>query len=288
MKQFLMALALLALLRPAPAANDDPPFSSDYIHEICRHLYRWEMDETSVIRAGADDHLHVWVRKLEVKLDDQDASRYRELYFPQLQLAATLKKANYAIPELGQRVQNRDYMVQMVERVEKAPTNDAAYTQLEFKRKELEDYLFRTRAQREYPDRALQERLRAALRNAKSPTDTPLAAGPQTIYISPISPVSNDLWVFWETRGWLIKYSSDSDIHNPAYWEIEKVGVHVYDLAKDVVVSLDEVEGSHAYITRDWAARAVFNCIVFGQRLVITPAADTRAPMTVEEKPHQK
>jgi hypothetical protein len=62
----------------------------------------------------------------------------------------------------------------------------------------------------------------------------------------------------------------------------------VYDLAKDVVVSLDEVEGSHAYITRDWAARAVFNCIVFGQRLVITPPADTTAPMTVEEKPHQK
>jgi hypothetical protein len=179
-------------------------------------------------------------------------------------------------------------MVQMVERVEKAPTNDAAYTHLELKRKEMEDYLFRTRAQREYPDQALQERLRVALRNAKSPTDTPLAAGPQTIYISPISPVSNELWVFWETRGWLIKYSSDSDIHNPAYWEIEKVGVHVYDLAKDVVVSLDEVEGSHAYITRDWAARAVFNCIVFGQRLVITPPADTTAPMTVEEKPHQK
>jgi hypothetical protein len=152
----------------------------------------------------------------------------------------------------------------------------------------MEDYLFRTRAQREYPDQALQERLRVALRNAKSPSDAPLAAGPQTIYISSISPVSNELWIFWETRGWLIKYSSDSDIHNPAYWEIEKVGVHVYDLAKDVVVSLDEVEGSHAYITRDWAARAVFNCIVFGQRLVITPPADTTAPMTVEEKPHQK
>ena len=288
MKHFLMALALLALLLPTPAANDDLPFTSDYLHEVCRHLYRWEMDETSVIRAGADDHLHVWVRKLAVKLDDKDASRYRELYFPQLQLAATLKKADYAISELGQRVQNRDYMIQKVERVEKPPTNDAAYTQLEFNRKDMVDFLFRTRAQREYPDKALQERLRVALRSAKSPNDTPLAAGPQTVYISPISPVSNDLWIFWETRGWLIKFASDSDIHNPAYWEIEKVGVHVYDLAKDVVVSLDEVQGSHAYITRDWAARALFNCTVFGQRLEITPPADTRAPLAVQEKPQQK
>ena len=288
MKPYLMGLALLALLLPAPAANDDPPFTREFVYEVCRHLYRWEMDETAVIRSGADENLHVWTRNLAMKLDDKDASRYRELYFPQLQLAATLKKADYAIPELGQSVQNRDYMVQKVERVEKAPTNDAAYTQLEFNRKDLVDFLFRTRVQRQYPDKALLERLRAALRSAKSPTDAPLASGLQTLYISPISPVSNDLWIFWETRGWLIKYSSDSDIHNPAFWEMEKVGVHVYDLAANVVVSLDEVQGSHAYITRDWAARAVFNCLVFGQRLEITPPADTRAPLAVQEKPQQK
>jgi len=288
MKRCLLALALLAPVRPASAADADPPFTKEFIYLVCRHLYRWEMDETTAQRVGQAGKLVVWTRNLEMKLDDHDASRYREIYFPQLQLAVTLKKADYAVPELGQRVRNRDYRVQKVEREEQAPANAAAYTRQEFKYQDVTDYLFRTRAQRDYPDQALFERLRAALRSVQSPDDKPLVAGPQTVYIAPLSPVSNRLWVFWETRGWLIKFSSDADLDNPAYWELEKVGVRVYDLATHVVVSLDEVQGSHAYITRDWAARAVFNCIVFGQRLELTPPADSRAPLGVKEKPAQK
>ena len=273
MKRLLVCLALTVSAWPAPAATDDPPFTTEFVYKVCRNLYRWEMDESTVLRASLDADIVALWRNLEVKLDKGDASRYRELYLPQFQMAVTLKKADYPIPETGQQVRNRDYTIQKVDRGEGPPVPTNAYERIVVNRKEMTAYLFKTRSQRAYPDAALQERLRAALRSAQSDADPAPAVGPQTVFVAPISPVSNNLWVFWENRGWLVKFSSDSDIDNPAYWEAEKVGVRVYDLAEHVVVSLDEVQGSHAYITRDWAARAVFNCVVFGQRLDLEAAA---------------
>ncbi len=271
-------LCLSTVLPMIVAADQAPPFTSEFLYEIGRHVYRWEMDETSVLRAGLDADFVIWSRDLNVNLDDHDASRYRELYLPQLQMLATLKKADYTIPEMGRHVLNRNYMLQKVERTETAPADTNAYQKITLNRKALVEYLFRTRAQRNYPDKTLLERLRLALRSAKSHTDTAPLAGPQTVYVAPISPVSNDLWVFHETRGWLIKFSSDFDIDNQACWDLAGVGVQVYDLDTDVVVSLDEVQGSHAFITRDWAARAVFNCIVLGCRIEVTPTPAANAP----------
>ena len=264
MKRLLTCLALAAMVQAVPAVTNDPPFTSEFAYKVIRNLYRWEMDESTALRVSLDADIIVLSRDLELKLDEKDASRYREMYLPQFQMLVTLKKADYAVPETGHHVRNRDYTIQKVDRVEVPPAAASQFAKLVLNRKEMMEYLFRTRSQRDFPDEALINRLRSALRTAKSDTDTEPPVGVQTVYLAPISPVSNNLWVFWENRGWLIKYSSDSDIDNPAYWEAEKVGVRVYDLDEDVVVSLDEVQGSHAFITRDWAARAVFNCLVFG------------------------
>jgi hypothetical protein len=37
------------------------------------------------------------------------------------------------------------------------------------------------------------------------------------------------------------------------------------------VVSLDEVAGSNAFMTRDQAGRILFNCMVLGRRLELAP-----------------
>ena len=47
----------------------------------------------------------------------------------------------------------------------------------------------------------------------------------------------------------------------------QTLGIRTYDVLTQTVVSLDEAAGSNAYMTRDQIGRALFNCIVLGQRL---------------------
>ena len=54
-------------------------------------------------------------------------------------------------------------------------------------------------------------------------------------------------------------------------WEHEDLAVKMYDLDEQVVVSLDEVAGSNAYLTRDQVGRALYNCVVLGKRLELDP-----------------
>jgi hypothetical protein len=63
-------------------------------------------------------------------------------------------------------------------------------------------------------------------------------------------------------------------------WEHDELAVSFYDLDEQVVVSLDEVAGSNAYLTRDQVGRALFNCIVLGKRVALDPddVPETGAP----------
>jgi hypothetical protein len=46
--------------------------------------------------------------------------------------------------------------------------------------------------------------------------------------------------------------------------------VKTWDVLNQVVVSLDESAGSNAFMTRDQIGRALYNCLVLGQRLEVT------------------
>jgi hypothetical protein len=45
----------------------------------------------------------------------------------------------------------------------------------------------------------------------------------------------------------------------------------VIDLDKDIVASTREVPGSNAFVTKDWVGRVLFNCVLYGERIVRTP-----------------
>ena len=152
------------------------------------------------------------------------------------------------------------------------PAARSAYTVFRFDRGELSDYLFRTRNDRAFPDEELLERLRAAVRKAIGERPADVGEGPAVVYVAPLSPVSNDLWVYWENGHRIIRFSSDADLTQKIYWDLAGVDVHVYDLHENVVVSLGEVPGSSKYVTRDWAARVLFNCIALGQKVILPPA----------------
>jgi len=135
----------------------------------------------------------------------------------------------------------------------------------------LFDYLFRTRNERAFPDEQLREHLRSAVRKAIGERPADVEGGPAVVYLAPLSPVSNDLWVYWENGHRLIRFSSDADLTQKVYWDLAPVNVHAYDVRENVVVSLGEAPGSSKYVTRDWAARALFNCIALGQKVTMPP-----------------
>ena len=284
-------LALIVMLATAASgrgAETNLVFSRDYLSEIVRYLYRWHLDETALLAIDDSADLEILVRPLKPALDPGDLSRYAEIAIPRLSLLVALKKADYAVPDMDLRIVNSGFRLLRVERYESLPQAREAYETIRLPRKETLEYLFATRNQHAYPDAELRERLRRALRkqlgsSAGSATDVQ-----QIFYVAPISPVANDLWVFWETGGKLIRFGSDADLTSKAYWDYEELGVRVYDLQSNVVVSLAEVPGSNAFVTRDWAARALFNCVVFGQRLAVVPEADPSRSMNVRESPVRK
>jgi hypothetical protein len=83
--------------------------------------------------------------------------------------------------------------------------------------------------------------------------------------------VANEIWAFWEAGRKLFLFSSDIDLANPAVWQHETLMARQYDLDQQVVVSHEEAPGSNRFLTRNEVSRALFNCLLFGQRLSVKP-----------------
>jgi hypothetical protein len=282
--RLLTALALAALLpacrtAPSPGAADAPAVPPElaqpaYLFEVVRYLYRWHLDESEVERILGSKQFVFWVRRLEPKLDPGDRSVLGEILLPQVGLTARVKKADYTIEELGVVVKSPSFRITRITRgqVSARPPRGCAVVELDMK--EMLEYLFRTRNQRDYPDAPLVERLRQALRKEAArqgilATNAP--TGEQVAHLAPLSPVANDTWVFWEAGHKLFHFASDIDLANPAVWEHQTLTVSIFDLDQQVVVSHEEAPGSNRFLTRYQVSRSLFNCIVLGQRITLPP-----------------
>lgn len=277
------AAPALAPERPVPQgaqpANAVPPALLDepWLHEIVRHLYRWYIDERDIDAVIRAKDVVFWVRELRPKLDEGDRSLFGEVVLPQFKLRVRVKKADYTIPELNVTVKNDGYRITSVARMEGEGEKPADAAEVRVNYERLREALFKSRASVTFPEGELLERLRAGVRNQVAKEQPELLApapGPpptQVVFLAPLSPVANETWVFWETGRALIRFASDIDLTNPAVWDHEELAVKVFPLDKKVVVSLDEVSGSNAFMTRDEAGRVIFNCVVLGKRIELTP-----------------
>ncbi len=258
--------------------------SQEWLYEVMRYLYRWHIDERDVDRVIAGGEVVFLVREVTPRLDHDDRSRFGEVVLPQFQLAVKVKRADYSIPELGVEVKNERFKVTSVVRSSDSQERGAGFAKVRVAYSEMREALFRTRNQTLFPEGELLERMRDAVRTQvmKELPNRRVEAGPQLVHLAPLSPVSNDAWVFWESGRMLIRIASDIDLANPAVWDHDELAVKLYDLDKSVVVSLDEVAGSNAFMTRDQAGRVLYNTVVLGRRLEMTPpneaAADLGAP----------
>ena len=263
--------------------------------ELLRYLYRWYLDDDLFIHNPAvkeATEVEFWLRPLKSEADENDKSLYVEVLLPVIQTVIVLKKADYEIPELGLHIQNETFKVSSVDRYESPSAPESEYIKTQYNRTEVDEYLYETRNDRSYPNEAVQLRVDAALQDRIGVERPEGIEGDQLVYLAPISPVSNEFWVFWENARKIIRFSSDADIDKPESWVSSTIGIDIYDLDHDIVISLIEKPGSNAFITKDAVGRILFNCVVLGRREVITAekldeweAAVRRQRATAEEKP---
>jgi len=238
-------------------------------YEVIGHLYRWYLDEVDVREATKAGNETIWVREVRPELDPDDNSRFAELLLPVVGVAVTLKKADYRIEEMDLTVKSDRFKIVRVSRVDLPADLEREWTPLKFEGPALRAYLFAQRGDVSFPDDALVERLRSAVRTQieqhfeDSGKQIPEDVG--TTHCAPLSSVANEIWVFWEAGRMLIQFTSDLNIADPKVWDQEKLQARIYDIDQQVVVSLQEVAGSNAYLTRDQVGRALYNCVVLGR-----------------------
>jgi hypothetical protein len=283
----LLLAALLSSCGTAPSTGQAgvssvPPelMQQSYLYEVVRHLYRWYLDESEVERIIGAKKFVFLVRRLEPKLDPGDRSIEGEIFLPQLSIIVKVKKADYTIEDIGVDVKSPNFKIIQIERADIPASSRRRWQAVEVDVKEMRDYLFRTRNQQDFPDAAMVEHLRQALREevAKESVSMPdLAAGERIIHLAPLSPVANEEWVFWEDGRKLFFFASDIDLANPAVWEHETMIVRAFDLDKQVVVSQREAPGSNRFLTRYQVSRVLYNCVVLGRRVSLPPPQDGAA-----------
>ena len=301
-KWILMIILAVALTGPVALAQQGRVTVSstlserEYLFEVVRHLYRWYLDETDVEKIVGKREVAFWVEERMPKLDPGDKSRFGEIIIPDLDVRVTVKKADYAIEELGLVVKDDTFKIINVARGG-LPSESSGYKVVSTSYQAMRDYTHRTRALAQFPQDALllqmrlcaRERILQYLHNREQDglknsigTLDELKQREQIIHLSPLSNVANEAWLFWETGRMLIHFSSDIDLENPALWDHDELAVKLYNIDEQTVVSLDEVAGSNAYLTRDHVGRVLFNCIVLGRRLTLQPLNVRTGEVNVE------
>jgi len=260
----------------ADGAASRPVLQKQFVLDVLQHLYRWHFDQSYVLEAGQVDTLEVWARPLHPRLDTGDRSEFAELWIPALNLRVELKRPDYTVPEMNLEIVDPSFKVKRVTRQLRPPVARSNYQVASYALSEVRDYLFATRTNRV----AVSDNLRTAAR--KLIADYLRKAHPapftedQILYLAPLSPVCNDVWVLWESDRKILLFSADMDPANPGFAQLSQLQMEVIDLDKDVVASTTEVPGSNVFVTKDWVGRLFFNCILYGERMVRTPGEMNR------------
>ena len=254
-----------------------------YIYELFRYLYQWYLDEPDVAPLFDEESTILYLQPLSPELDAGDRSRFINVYIPAFGTKIALKKSDYTIEKTQQTVSSPLFQVQQVLR--QTPTGLSTWQPVTIQLDALMKYLMDTRNLREYPDEALSNQLRLAVIRALDEHDIEVhhaaaATEPPIVDVGPMSPVANELWIYWENGRLLFEFISDLDLSDPTIWtHPDHLRVRSFDIDDQVVVSLSQVPGSNAYLTRDQVGRILYNCLVLGQRRV----AGVQQPLTIDK-----
>ena len=272
---FFMMILILAAVSSLTAKPDAELTKHEYLSEVTRHLYRWYLDERDVMPSIHRCQFVFWVTQIKRELDEGDNSRFAKITLPRLGIEVDVKKAHYEIPELDLVVKNESYKVTSVNRQTPNEAMPEGAVEVTIAYDQMRDYLFQARNKMEAPAGKLLEQMRAAAGEKydeyRTARGQPEPNGRRLVYLGPVSSVANEIWVYWETGRLLIRFQSDMDLTHPGVLEHDELAVDIFDIDEQVVVSLDEVPGSNAYLTRDQVGRVLYNCMVYGKSLTSEP-----------------
>ena len=269
MKKILIFVLCFAAFNSSANKEFVKPENVEYLRGILEYVYFWHLDPAHFFEEDQDTNIEILVKESSYSKDLDNKSIRYELIIPDLNLGIDLVKANYTIQELDLQITNSSFKVVAVN-----PDFREPVTNKEFKVKILsEANVMKRLFQSRYRPAVLSGDVKTNIYNSlvklsKLELGHPLKKE-HIFYVGPLSDYSNDIWIFWETERKLVKFSSASDYTSKAYWQLLPVFVKIYDLDSDVVVSLSEVSGSNAYITKSFAGRIMFNCIVNGKKVII-------------------
>jgi hypothetical protein len=152
-----------------------------------------------------------------------------------------------------------------------APGPREGYAVFTHDRGKIRAFLDDNRNRPQAPDAALRQRLLDAMKETVKlhPPANPQA--PQVFFLSTVSPVSGDLWILWVNERTAIRFGGEFGADQPDLLALLPLHTQLFDLKTKVVASLLETEGSTGYITKDWAGRILYQTLVLGERVEVTP-----------------
>ena len=269
MKKLLLLILCFTVLKSSAGKEFVKPENAEYLRGVLKYVYYWHLDPSHFFEQDQDTNIEIFIKKSSYSKDINNNSVRYELIIPDLNLGIDLVKANYKIRELDLQITNSSFKVVAVNPDFREPITNNNFQVRLLSEGKIMKKLFQSR----YRSANLSDYVRTNVHNSLVKLSKLELGHPvkkeHTFYVGPLSDYSNDIWVFWETERKLVRFSSASDYTSKAYWQLLPVFVKIYDLDSDVVVSLSEVSGSNAYITKAFAGRIMFNCIVDGEKIFI-------------------
>jgi len=243
----------------------------EFVFEVLQYVYRWHFDQSYLLGTAKLDKLEIWARRLHPGLDEDDRSEFAELWIPAAKTKVELKRSDYEVPEMKLHVADRGFKVKHVVRQPRPPAARSKYLVQVYPMAEVREYLFANRTNRLQISENMRNAARELIAGYLNKTHPADFTEEQVFHIAPATQVCNDYWVFWETGRKVILFSADMDLSNAGGTQLGNLKMQIIDLETDVVVSTEEVPGSNAFVTKDWVGRLLFNCVMYGERLVRTP-----------------
>lgn len=249
---------------------DHPAESREYLLELIHHLYLWYHDESFFPPGEVLEELEVYFRTTERPLDPGDNSQFGELYFPATQMLVELKRSDYHIAEIDHPVKDASFKIRRVERVAKVPAPREDYQITTIPRAELRDWFSNHAHQAPPMAENLSVRIRDTLlhHQFQEQWDEDVV---HIFYLAPLSNVSNDIWILHENTKQLLQFSADMDIDDPATWGELSLRLKFHQLDPGRILTPDRDRGGEGELSKDFVGRALFNCVVLGNRIEVLP-----------------
>lgn len=235
-----------------------------FLREVFLHAYHWYLDDRFFGEQAQRESVDFWIRELKPELDEDDRSKFAEVFLPAADLLLRLKKSDYEIPEIDLQVKDSTYRIVGAElRAEQFPQSSEAVAVV-LDRSELWAWMETRREKRHQLSLEKLTRIEEAVKQwLRDHVDSPPEVG-HRFYVADVTPVSGDVWVYWPHGRLVLRLAGEMGHGAHALTHHLPLHVEVHHLQRGVVASLLEQSGGNRALTKDWAGRILYECLVRG------------------------